>query len=245
MPITKNLQAAGKAYGECAKKVTARCVDPKQPTAIESELRIAFGIASDWTRRAASMQQITYESRLMNKSPKTHSVSEMIRFNLAWSGMNALFSRNSVVSLFTAAAPKSELDRFKLFYANSGVSLTAMAGLLANLHNILATPTISTVPGYPTGSSLPILQVLHEKYTPIQYQTMATGKLIAAAIRTGNYSALDMPLLIYLMRNWSVHGGLLGSNFRSVPRFDLYIKTVSDALSEVHAGLSADILVRV
>ena len=90
MTIEKNLQAAGREYSECAKKFTAKCANPKQPTAIESERRIAFGIASDWTRRAASMQPIAYDSRLMNKSAKTHSVSEMIRFNLAWSGMNAL-----------------------------------------------------------------------------------------------------------------------------------------------------------
>lgn len=245
MTIAKNFLGAGKAYSECAKNVTAKCLNPNQPTPIESELRIAFGIASDWTRRAALMQQIAYDSRLMNKSPKAHSVSEMIRFNLAWSGMNALFSRNSVMSLFNPTPPKSELDRFKLFYFNSRVSPAAMTSRLDNLHKILATPTQSVVPGHPIGNSLPILQVLHEKYTPIQYQNMATGKLIVAALKTGNYSALDMPLLIYLMRNWSVHGGLLGSNFRSVPRFNLYIRTVSEALSEVHLGLSAELLTRV
>jgi hypothetical protein len=245
MSITKNLQSAGKAYSECAKKVTTKCSNPKQPTVTESELRIALGIASDWTRRAAAMQPITYNSRLMNRSPKTHSVSEMIRFNLAWSGMNALFSRNSIALLFGPIPPNSELERFRLLYANSGVLSAAITGRLINLHNILATPTLSVIPGNPTGTSLPIIQVLHEKYTPIHYQKMATGRLIASAVKTGNYSALDMPLLIYLMRNWSVHGGLLGSSFRSVPRFDLYINTVSDVLSEIHLGLSAELLRRV
>jgi len=245
MPTAKNLQSTGKSYSECAKRVTAKCLNPKQPSATESELRIAFGIASDWTRRAASMRPIAYGNRLMNKSAKTPSVSEMIRFNLAWSGMNALFSRNSVISLFNPASPKSELDRFRLLYANSGVQPASMNVHLTNLHNILATPTLSAVPGHPIGASLPILQVLHEKYTPIQYQNMATGKLIVAALKSGNYAALDMPLLIYLMRNWSVHGGLLGSSFRSVPRFDLYIKTVSEALSIIHLGLSSELLKRV
>lgn len=234
MPTLKNLQSAGKIYSECAKQVSAKCVDPNNPTAVESELRIAFGIASDWSRRASAMQPIDYDSRLMSKSPKKHSVSEMIRFGLAWSAMNALFSRNSVVTLLTPKPPTSELDRFRVFYDNSGVDAVKMKAKLDNLHNILATPTLSAVPGNPPGTSLPILQVLHEKYTPIQYQKLASGKLITAAVASGNYAKLDMPLLIYLMRNWSVHGGLLGSNFRSVPRFDLYIKTIAQALSEVH-----------
>lgn len=231
-------------YSECAKKVTNKCADPTHPPAIESELRIAFGIASDWTRRASSMHPITYASRLMNKSSKTHSVSEMIRFNLSWSGMNALFSRNSVFALFGPVVPKSELDRFKLLYQSSGVSTVAMASGLANLQNILSTASTSTVPGHPKGASLPVLQILHEKYTPVQYQTTATGKLIASVLKSNSFSALDMPTLIYLMRNWSVHGGLLGSNFRSVPRFDLYIKTVSDALAEVHSSLAARMLAK-
>ena len=238
MPTLKNLQNAGKLYGDCAKKVTDKCVKPKLPNAVESELRIAFGIASDWSRRAAAMNPIDYDRKFMSKSPKKHSVSEMIRFGLSWSAMNALFSRNAVVTLLDPKVPTSELDRFRIFYNNSGVDVSKMAGMLTNLHNILATPTLSAIPGNLPGTSLPILQVLHEKYTPFQYQKMASGKIITAAVATGNYINLDMPLLIYLMRNWSVHGGLLGSSFRNVPRFDLYIKTISQALSEVHAGIS-------
>ena len=239
MPTLKNLESAGKLYGDCAKQVTTKCSDPDNPTAAESERRIAFGIASDWSRRAAAMRPIDYDSKLMNKSPKKHSVSEMIRFGLAWSAMNALFSRNSVVTLLDPKPPTSELDRFRVFYNNSGVDAAKMSGMLTNLHNILATTTLSAIPGNAPGTSLPILQVLHEKYTPLQYQKMASGKLITAAVASGNYSKLDLPLLIYLMRNWSVHGGLLGSSFRSVPRFDLYIKTIARALSEVHISIAS------
>lgn len=239
MPTLKNLESAGKLYGDCAKQVTTKCSDPENPTAPESELRIAFGIASDWSRRAAAMRPIDYDSNLMNKSPKKHSVSEMIRFGLSWSAMNALFSRNSVVTLLNPKPPTSELDRFRVFYNMSGVDPAMMSGMLTNLHNILATPTLSAIPGKPPGTSLPILQVLHEKYTPPQYQKMSAGKLITAAVGSGNYSKLDLPVLIYLMRNWSVHGGLLGSSFRSVPSFNLYINTISRALSEVHACVAS------
>jgi len=239
MPTQRNLETAGKLYGDCAKQVTSKCSDSDNPTAAESELRIAFGIASDWSRRAAAMRPIEYDSKLMNKSPKKHSVSEMIRFGLAWSAMNALFSRNSVVTLLESKLPTSELDRFRVFYNKSGVDAAKMSGMLTNLHNILATSTLSAVPGNSPGTSLPILQVLHEKYTPLQYQKAASGKLITAAVASGNYSKLDLPLLIYLMRNWSVHGGLLGSSFRSVPRFDLYIKTIALALSEVHVCIAS------
>lgn len=228
----------------CAKAVTDNSLTPTTPSPIESELRIAFGISSDWTRRASSMRPVDYNSRIMRNSSKAPSVAEMIRFGLSWSGMNALFCRNSIINLFTTSVPVSELKRFKLLYNNCNIDLVKMSARLTNLHNILSTTTTSYVPGYAPGTPLPILKVLHSKYTPIQYQTMATGNVINQCLTSGSYSSLDMPTLIYLMRNWSVHGSILGSNFRSVPRFNLYIDTINEALSDVHLGISKELLTK-
>lgn len=237
MKAIQHLEVAGKKYGECAKQLTSKLANPKEPAAKESELLIAFGIASDWTRRAAALD-IDYNSHLMRKASKTPGVSAMIRFGLAWSGMNALFSRNSIFDLLGVAAPKSELDRFRALVGAALSHATQLDNAATNLQNLLQSPTISYVPGYPSGTALAVLQVLHEKYTPAQYRSMATGKLIQQAIATGDYTPLDAPTLIYLMRNWSVHGGVVSSSFRSVPRFNSYISIVSNSLALIHVQLA-------
>jgi hypothetical protein len=69
------------------------------PTAQESELMIGFGIASDWVRRSAALKPLEYTSARMNKSPKSPAVTQMLRFTMAWSGLNALFARPEVMTV--------------------------------------------------------------------------------------------------------------------------------------------------
>jgi len=68
------------------------------------------------------------------------------------------------------------------------------------------------------------------------------GMKIQAAISSGNMTPLDLPLLIYQMRNWSIHGALLDSSFRNEARFSAYINTILAALSDVHASVSQVLL---
>jgi hypothetical protein len=233
-----NLAAAGREYSAAAKAVSSKTAIPRQPSAPESELLIALGIASVWVRRAAAMRPISFDGKRLTKSAKSPSISQVVRFSLAWSGMNALFSRDSVFSLLGIAAPRSELDRFKALYASTGIPSTSLTAHLTTLHTLLVKPTLAYIPGHPPGSSHSVLKALHFKYTPVQYQSTGSGKAVTAAIASGNLSALDLPLLIYLMRNWSVHGGFVNSNFRSVRGFDTYIDTVSEAMSIIHLGVA-------
>jgi len=89
------------------------------------------------------------------------------------------------------------------------------------------------------------LHVLFRKYTPAHVQKMATGKVIATALRTGSMVRLDLPLLIYRMRNWSVHGSAVDSNFRSVWRLKHYINTVLSALIDAHLAIAQLLLSKV
>jgi hypothetical protein len=235
--LASTLRLAGCSYGAAAKAITAKLGNPAAPSAIESERLIAFGIASDWTRRAAALSPLHYSALRMRNSRNAHSVSEMVRFNLSWSGMNAIFSRNSIFSLIGIQPPTSELKRFKALLAASNLPSGLLQNHLSALHAILQATTTSRVPGLPPGQN-PTLQVIHLKYTPVQYQHFATGTLISGALSSGNFAALDVPTLIYLMRNWSVHGGIIGSSFRSVPRFRHYIATISDALAQIHAHVA-------
>lgn len=244
MPRVK-LESAGKTYGACARAVQTNSVTPANPTAQESELLIGFGIASDWVRRAAALEPLHYDKRLMNKSAKSPAVAEIVRFTMAWSGLNALFARPEVVMLLGGTSAASELKLFQYFLSNSGLNATTADGYESTLRTLLSAPVTSAVPGHPPGTALPSLQVLHEKFTPQPYRNKGVGKTIQSAITSGNYSLLDLATIIYAMRNWSVHGGLIGSSFRSVPRFNLFIATILKAISDIHLGVSTALLAKV
>ncbi|MGN8079206.1 hypothetical protein [Variovorax sp. 22077] len=244
MPRAK-LESAGKTYGACARAVQAGSATPTNPTAQESELLIGFGIASDWVRRAAALEPLQYDKRLMNKSPKSPAVAELVRFTMAWSGLNALFARPEVLKLLGGTSATSELKLFQYLLANSGLSAATIGGYENTLRALLSAPVISAIPGHPLGTAFPSLQVLHEKFTPRPYRTKGVGKTIQDAIHSGNYSLLDLATIVYAMRNWSVHGGLIGSSFRSVPRFNAFIGTVLSAIADVHAGVSGALLAKI
>lgn len=244
MPRRK-LEAAGKTYSACARAVQAKSASPTSPTARESELLIGFGIASDWVRRAAALEPLHYDKRLMNKSAKSPAVAEMVRFTMAWAGLNALFARPEVVKLFGGTNATSELKLFQYLLSNSGLSAATVSAYETTLRALLSAPVTSTVPGHTPGTALPCLQVLHEKFTPQPYRAKGVGKTIQDAISSGSYALLDLSTIVYAMRNWSVHGGIIGSSFRSVPRFNTFIGTVLAATSDIHAGVSSKLLAKV
>jgi hypothetical protein len=242
MSIQSLLRAAGKQYSDAAESLAGKLSVPGQPNATESELLVALGIASDCTRRAAALEPISFSSKRMMKDSKTPSLTEVMRFNLAWSGMNALFSRNSVLALLGLVPQGGEPQRFKALYARANLPAGALSTQLSNLHGLLQNTKATYVPGHLPGKPVSVLEVLHKKYTPVQYQSMSTGTKITHAIATGNYTPLDIPTLIYTMRNWSVHGVIIGSSFRSVPGFKAYIENISEALATIHEHLAAELV---
>lgn len=241
MNARENLLAAGVNYSNCAGKVQLGCLDAEVPTGRESELLIAFGIASDWSRRAAALQPLVYSGKRMNKSRYSLSVTEIIRFTMAWSALNALFARPSVLRLLGRRTQGSELERFNILVQNSGVAEQRKLRYEGILQEILATDVVTTVPGHPPKSTVPTVQILHEKYTPISYQSMGVGRRMQESISNGSTENLDLATLIYAMRNWSVHGGVVASSFRSVPRFKSYIGTVVKAVADIHVGVSENL----
>ncbi len=241
MNTTKKLEDAYKTYGQCAKKIT-NGLGNIDPNSTESELIIAFGIVVDWCRRASSLKPLQYEGKLLNKQKRSVGVTELVRFNMAWSGINALFSRQSVLDLLPATSARSELDRFRVLYNSASLDLTTISGYEKTLRDILSVPITTRIPGIPSGEAVTTLHALHYKYTPSENQTRGVGRNIQTALDTNNYSRLDLPMLIYSMRNWSVHGGIIDSSFRSEDRFKLYIDTILNALADVHLGISKELI---
>ena len=181
----------------------------------------------------------------MNKSAKGPAITEMIRFTMAWSGLNALFARPEVLKLLGGTSATSELKLFEYLLINSGLSASAIAGYETTLRALLSSAVVSTLPGHLPGTALPCLQVLHDKFTPQPYRSKGVGKTIQDAISSGNYALLDLSTIVYAMRNWSVHGGVIGSSFRSVPRFNTFIGNVLAATSDIHVGVSNKLLASV
>ena len=235
------LEHAYKAYGACAKSIT-NGLGARDPNQTESELIIAFGIVVDWCRRASALKPLEYEGKLLNKQKRSLGVSELVRFNMVWSGMNALFSRQSILDLLPNAIAGSELLRFRILYNNASLDPVKISGYEKILRDILSVPITTRIPGIPSGKSVTTLHALHYKYTPVEIQARGVGKDIKNALDSGDYSSLDLPMLIYSMRNWSVHGGIIDSSFRNEDRFKLYIDTILSALSDVHYGISKELI---
>lgn len=168
------LHAAGKIYSACAKQVTLTLATPAQPTAVESERLIAFGIASDWCRRAATLKPLTYLGRKMNKSKRSPGLTELIRFNFAWSGMNALFSRESVRDLLGGTTARSELERFAFFLRHARLPHASVSAMIATLHGILRTPVMTRIAGA-APTPVTTLESIYFKYTTPEIRVLKAG----------------------------------------------------------------------
>jgi hypothetical protein len=231
--------AAGKCYSRCARAVDARIKTTGQLTATDSERVIGLGIASDWTRRAAGLESTKFATRLMNGSRHAHNFQELMRFVFAWSGANALFARDAILTLLGTPSSKSELARFRVLFQTAMLTPQVVSAREKLLRNILSTPTVTRLPGVPFGTTTSTLFAINAKYVPLDAQTRGTGKLVAHAAISGHLATLDLPTLVYSFRNWSVHGNSIAGSFGSIPRFSAYASTLVETLADVHNGVAA------
>lgn len=233
MTSQEALRLSGKLYGECAKLVSTGRAVPHHRIRDVAELLIGLGTASDWTRRSADLRDLEYERKAMNRSRRSHGISEMIRFNMYWTGMNALFSRDALLAAAGLPIKGSELSKFRSIFDKLGFPDIEMDQMTAQLHAVLKVNIHTDLSD--VGICNPTtLDVLFYKYTPLQLRNHTSNKIVAQTLATGSFVDLDMPVLIYLMRNWSVHGGLIDSSFRNESRFMGYISTIHYALAKTH-----------
>lgn len=222
------LRSAGKTYSACAKITASRARSP-----LETERLIGFGLAVDWVRRAAALKPLAWDGAPMNRSPRNILVSQMVRFNFQWTAMNAIFGRSAILDLVASAgAPrKSELDKFRILFDAASIPRTEIAKATSALHDILSEPT-------KRGPS--ILSLVHDRYVTVQPGKVA--KAIAQAATTGAMTDVDLPMMIYVARNWFVHGVMGDSAFDGVPRFKSFIDTINESLGSIHLHTSQALL---
>jgi hypothetical protein len=156
--------------------------------------------------------------------------------------MNALFSRGAILGLVGRPKSTKELDKFKLLYTHANIAPPRINTLTVAAHSILNKSTSTRIAGHAPGSSVTILTAIVKKYIPPDAMSFTAGRLIQGALTTGNLSVLDLPTLIYLMRNWVIHGNLMDGAFGGIASFESYIDLILKALTEIHVGVSEALL---
>jgi hypothetical protein len=156
-----------------------------------------------------------------------------------WTGTNALFSRDSILSLTFLPRPLpnvvGELARFRVLYEFAAVPDVVIHPERTLLNQLLRMDYRSQpLPGVPVQPSYTMWEIISHKYTVTTERTRGVGKLIADTLAAGATPYLDVPTIIYAARNWNVHGVLLSSSFRGTRRkYVTFIESLMLVLSEV------------
>lgn len=220
---------ARKVYSQCAKKIE-QSIAAQELTVLLSNRIIGIGVAAEWLRRAAEMDNIHYIGKNLNKSKSNNLFIELLRFNFSWSGINAIYTRNDLLSLFGTPSNNGEYSKFSLLYTNAVLPNAIVR--LQELHLLLNTQITTRLPN---SSNHPVstLKAIQLKYLPDNVPG-PVAKAMREAVDAGNANSLDMPILLYLFRNWSVHGNTLHGCFGSHPGFLKYTSLLQETLADVH-----------
>lgn len=223
---------ARKTYSHCAAIVETR-IQATGYSQILSDQIIGVGVAADWIRRSAEMEDIRYVGGQLNGSPRKRSFVELVRYRFSWFALNSIFSRPALLNVIgVPRLADSEYEHFLVLF--NCANIPTAAARLKDLHSLLAATTSPRMPGVPTGTTVRTLSAIHAKYLSSTPPRGTTAKAVAAAVATGNLSTLDLPTLLYAFRNWSVHGNALDGSFGTRPGFLKYVGILHDTLADVH-----------
>jgi len=234
IPHRDTLLQARKFYSKCANKVE-KTIEAQGLTPLLSTQIIGIGVATEWIRRAAEMDNIHYMGKNLNKSKSSDLFVEILRFNFSWFSLNAIFTRNELLSLFGTPSDSSEYSAFHLLYTSAMPPNTAAR--LQKLHLLLNAPIATRLPNM-SNHSVSTLQAIYLKYLPSNIRGR-TANAVQQSVQAGNANSLDMPTLLYLFRNWSVHGNTLHGCFGSHPGFYEYTSLLQETLADIHYDIAS------
>jgi hypothetical protein len=236
-----NLRTARSLFCDCAQKLEATRLAGAQLPQLEREMQVGFGLCADWQRWAGALDDISFSTRAEERSSRTQGLIETTRFTYIWTGINSLFSRDSILARAVApnALPNltSELRRFRILYDFAQLPAALVAAEHTLLNNILGMQCqAEPLPGAPNKPSYTMWEVIFYKYIVPGQRNIGIGGSIATALAAGNIPALDVPTIIYGARNWNVHGVLISSSFRgSKQKHLVFIESIILLLSEMLA----------
>jgi hypothetical protein len=204
----------------------------KTPTSQLREVQIALGTCRDNFAWGADLRRLDYHTAGRRNVARATSHLEAMRFLYMWTAVNALFSRDSILSLLhNSVLPKPELDRFMILYNAASLPSATTQHTLATLCNTLGTHRAPKTFPWSSRRPLRVIDVIHWKYTPDAYKANnRTSKKIQQIVQNGlPLTTLSLPEIIYSSRNWLVHGSLVDTSFRGNPsEFQKYMWTLSE-----------------
>jgi hypothetical protein len=211
-------------------------------------MQLALGLCSDWQRWAASLTGLSFYGKGERLSSRREGILESTRFAYAWTGTNALFSRDEILELILNKPlpnnQRSELARFRILYDFAQLPQALVdrdETLFNNLLNMEC--TAKSLPGAAARSHYRMWEVIFYKYITADQRKIGIGKIIDSAVQSGTLPKLDVPLILYAARNWQVHGVLISSSFRGTRRkYQTFIDGINFILSEVLARSAGGLL---
>ena len=227
------LQLSLQTMGHCLTTINAR-IDATGVTHDLLERKIAFGIARDHARWAASLQDLVYSRRSENESDRKPVFLEGMRFSHLWTATDALFSRPSLHLITGAPSGRSELQKFTNLFSFSALSpnvISTARSQLLNLLNIevhVTEPLPGAIP-----ANLRVWKIIYYKYTVALQRKRSMGRYMRDCLANGTPFSPDLCPLIYASRNWHFHGVFGSSAFRGpAARPLVYYKTLNSILSQ-------------
>jgi hypothetical protein len=232
-------------FRRCAARLEQRRNAGAPLLSTDREMQIGFGICADWQRWSAAINEICFSERSEQRSSRTEGLTESTRFNYMWTGANALFSRNAILSLARHPNPlpslRGEEDRFRILYDFAQIPGQLISDEEKLLNQLLSMECrAQPLPGAPVQQSYTMWEVIYYKYTVGHDRRRGIGASIGRALAAGTLPQLDAPKIIYGARNWNVHGVLLSSSFRGTRRkYVAFMNSVMLLLSEVLSRTAA------
>ena len=241
LPHRQTLLAARKIYSQCASKIETN-IDRDSLDDFLSRQIIGTGVANEWLRRGAEMNNIVYVGKSLNKSKRNESFTEVLRFSFSWFAINAIYTRAELRDIIGTTSGNGEYAQFLVLYKNA--ALPNESAHLQELRELLNVKTSPRLPNEPIGKQVTTLTAIFLKYLPKLDRPGKIAQAIEKAVNEGDARSLDMPTLIYSFRNWSVHGNALDGCFGSRPGFLRYVSLLEETLAEVHLCTAQTLLER-
>lgn len=237
------LRIALKNLGQCAKRIAQNAPVPIPPD--HAELLIGVGTSADWIAWASRLRSLDFKTSIKRGSPRARSYLESTRYTYAWTAANALFARDHVLRhVAPKALPKGELQRFRLIHSIAALPSVDEAAYLTRLQHTLSLVRQPDAFPWAPLTSVRIIDLIYHKYTPDLYKGKGdSARAIQGVVLGGKpITSLDLPVLLYSTRNWTVHGALLDSSFRGDPQqFQLYMTTCTMALANILARFATNL----
>src|SRR5207244_1773988 len=156
-------------FRACADKLESKRVGSSALSDKYRHMQLALGLCSDWQRWAASLDGLSFSVKSERLSSRREGMLESTRFAYAWTGTNALFSRDEILELILGKSlpsdQRSEIARFRILSDFAQLPTTLSDREEKLLNNLLSSGVrCDPLPGAPAKVTYEMWEVIFYKY---------------------------------------------------------------------------------